>query len=83
MYRNTAIAIALAAALASPVIALSLGSADAKPMINENWWPERLDLSPLRQHADLSNPMGPDFDYAAEFKSLGRSGLPQDRRTVP
>lgn len=31
------------------------------------WWPEQLSLAPLRQHAQASNPMGADFDYAKEF----------------
>ncbi len=39
-------------------------------MSNQFWWPERLDLAPLRQHASESDPMGPDFDYAEAFKKL-------------
>lgn len=34
------------------------------------WWPERIDLTPLRQHAAESNPMGADFDYGEAFASL-------------
>jgi len=37
---------------------------------NRHWWPDRLDLTRLNQHAPRSNPMGAAFDYAAEFKSL-------------
>jgi catalase-peroxidase len=37
---------------------------------SQNWWPNQLQLNILRQHADFSNPMGENFDYAAEFKSL-------------
>ncbi len=37
---------------------------------NQFWWPERLDLSPLRQHAVESNPLGKKFDYAKEFKKV-------------
>jgi catalase-peroxidase len=37
---------------------------------NKDWWPNQLQLNILRQHADFSNPMGENFDYAAEFKSL-------------
>src|SRR5437868_4190023 len=37
---------------------------------NRHWWPESLDLSILRQNSNLSNPMGEEFDYANEFKSL-------------
>jgi len=37
---------------------------------NRDWWPKQLDLSVLHQHSNLSDPMGKEFDYAKEFKSL-------------
>ena len=37
---------------------------------NLDWWPNRLNLDILRQHSSESNPMGEDFSYAEEFKSL-------------
>lgn len=37
---------------------------------NRDWWPEGLDLRVLNQHAPRSNPLGGDFDYAAEFQTL-------------
>ena len=40
----------------------------AKP--NQFWWPDQVDLSPLRAHGIESNPMGEDFDYAEAFASL-------------
>ena len=39
-------------------------------LTNRNWWPESLDLTILRQNSSLSDPMGEDFNYAEEFKSL-------------
>ena len=42
----------------------------AQLMSNQFWWPERLDLASLRQHAAESDPMGPDFNYAEAFKKL-------------
>ncbi len=42
---------------------------------NQFWWPEKLDLSPLRQHAAESNPLGDDFDYAAEFATVDLAAL--------
>ncbi|HEX8326976.1 MAG TPA: catalase/peroxidase HPI [Hymenobacter sp.] len=42
------------------------------------WWPNQLKLSILRQHADLSNPMSKDFNYAEEFKSLDLQAVKQD-----
>ena len=47
-------------------------------MANRDWWPNQLKLSVLRQHSELSNPMGDDFDYAEEFKSLDLAALKQD-----
>ena len=44
------------------------GLGKAKP--NQFWWPEQLDLSPLRQHDAASNPYGEEFNYAEEFKKL-------------
>ena len=37
---------------------------------NRDWWPNQLKLNILRQNSTLSNPMGDDFNYAKEFKSL-------------
>ncbi|WP_413576609.1 catalase/peroxidase HPI [Bdellovibrio sp. HCB290] len=45
---------------------------------NKFWWPERLDLSPLRQHAAESNPLDKGFDYAKEFKSLNLAEVKKD-----
>ena len=45
---------------------------------NNDWWPNQLKLSILRQHSSLSNPMGEHFDYAAEFKSLDLAALKKD-----
>jgi catalase-peroxidase len=45
---------------------------------NSDWWPNQLNLSILRQHSSLSNPMGEDFDYAAAFKSLDLNAIKQD-----
>lgn len=45
---------------------------------NRDWWPNQLNLRILRQHSDLSNPMGKDFNYAEEFKSLDLKAVKQD-----
>ncbi|CAN5392203.1 catalase/peroxidase HPI [soil metagenome] len=45
---------------------------------NINWWPNQLKLNILRQHAELSNPMNKDFNYAEAFKSLDLDALKQD-----
>jgi catalase-peroxidase len=45
---------------------------------NEHWWPDRLDLAVLHQNTRLADPMGQDFDYAAEFKTLDLDAVIQD-----
>lgn len=45
---------------------------------NINWWPNRLNLNILRQHSSKSDPMGREFDYAKEFKSLNLKALKED-----
>jgi catalase-peroxidase len=45
---------------------------------NRDWWPNQLNLNILRQHSSLSDPMGKDFDYAAEFKKLDFKALKAD-----
>ncbi len=42
------------------------------------WWPNRLNLDVLRQHCPKSNPMGEDFNYAEEFKSLDLAAVKKD-----
>jgi catalase-peroxidase len=49
-----------------------------RPRTNRDWWPNQLDLSVLHQHSSLSNPLGEDFDYAEEFKSLDLEALRRD-----
>jgi catalase-peroxidase len=45
---------------------------------NEHWWPDRLDLAILHQNTKLADPMGEDFDYAAEFKTLDLDAVIKD-----
>ncbi|MHB1361416.1 MAG: catalase/peroxidase HPI [Thermoleophilia bacterium] len=42
------------------------------------WWPNQLNLDILRQHSSKSNPMGDDFNYAEEFKSLDFAAVKKD-----
>jgi len=43
-----------------------------------DWWPKQLDLQVLHQHSSLSNPMGEEFNYAKEFKSLDLNAVIKD-----
>ena len=52
-------------------------SSSANP-INRDWWPNQLNLNLLAQHSSLSDPMGRNFNYAEEFKSLDYTGLKKD-----
>src|SRR6516162_7909661 len=46
--------------------------------INLDWWPNQLKLELLHQHSFKSDPMGGDFNYKKEFKSLDYAALKQD-----
>ncbi|MDH4316670.1 MAG: catalase/peroxidase HPI, partial [Gammaproteobacteria bacterium] len=67
----------LLAALAS-ALASSPAVAQGEPRSNQFWWPEYVDLMPLRQHAAESSPMGDDFDYAEAFESLDLAAVKKD-----
>ena len=45
---------------------------------NRDWWPNQLNLGVLQENPAVADPMGPDFDYAEEFKSLDLDALARD-----
>ncbi len=49
---------------------------------NANWWPNQLKLNILHQHSEKSDPMGKDFDYAKEFKSLDLDAVVEDLKAL-
>ena len=49
---------------------------------NDYWWPEQLDLRVLQQNPPQADPMGQDFDYAAEFASIDLAAVKADLRAV-
>jgi catalase-peroxidase len=49
---------------------------------NHDWWPNQLNLGILHQHSPLSDPMGKDFNYAEEFKSLDLKTVKKDLLAV-
>ncbi|MBU6212470.1 MAG: catalase/peroxidase HPI [Gammaproteobacteria bacterium] len=69
-----AAALSLSAALSGP----AAQAAGTNNMSNDFWWPEKLDLRPLRQHAVESNPYGENFNYAEEFKKLDLNAVKKD-----
>jgi catalase-peroxidase len=78
MRKPTLTLIAALAVAMTPVLAPSpaLAQGEAKP--NKFWWPDQVDLSPLRAHGVESSPMGADFDYAAEFATLDLDAVKKD-----
>ena len=50
----------------------------ASSMTTRDWWPNQLNLNILRQNSEKSNPLGANFDYAAEFKKLDLEALRKD-----
>ncbi len=49
---------------------------------NQDWWPNQLKLNILHQHSSKPDPMGPDFNYAEEFKSLDLEAVKKDLRAL-
>ena len=56
--------------------------AGTKTLTNRDWWPEQLDLAPLRQNPPTADPMGDDFDYVAEFQTLDLAAVKKDIEDV-
>jgi catalase-peroxidase len=72
-----------AVAMALSLTAASSGvSAMGEAKTTQFWWPESINLSPLRQHAPQSNPYGEEFDYAAEFAKLDLAAVKSDIETL-
>ena len=61
-----------------PVTGVTSAKAATRGTTNTAWWPEALNLKVLHQQSALSNPMDPNFDYAAEFKTLDLDAVVKD-----
>ena len=62
----------------STLAAVSPAAAQDGVANNDYWWPNRLDLDPLRDNDPASNPLGADFDYAEAFAQLDIEALKSD-----
>jgi len=62
----------------SPITTPLAIAADEEAKTNKEWWPDLLDLSPLRQNDPRSNPYGESFNYAEEFKKLDLAVVKKD-----
>ncbi|MBF6182217.1 catalase/peroxidase HPI [Nocardia otitidiscaviarum] len=66
----------------NPAIPAPTPKTDHRPRTNKDWWPEQIDVSVLHAHSSKSNPLGADFDYAAEFRKLDVEALKADVAAV-
>lgn len=73
----SAMAIAISTAFSS---GMALANSDNKSP--QFWWPEQLNLQPLRQNSVESNPLGKNFNYAQEFKKLDLKAVKKDIASV-
>ena len=78
MFRKSIPLVAAMAIAMSPVAMSSPTPEPGMPKSNQFWWPEQVDLGPLRQHGAESNPMGDGFNYAEEFKTLDLAAVKKD-----
>ena len=74
MFKKT---IPLVAAIAVAVTPVAQGAMDSAKS-NQFWWPDQLDLGPLRQHSPDSDPMGEEFNYAEAFAKLDLDQVKKD-----
>lgn len=81
MYPNLRASCA-AMALAAAALVLTPHLSAQSPQSNAFWWPEKLDLSPLRQNSPESNPLGKNFNYAKEFATLDLKAVKADINKV-
>ena len=69
--------------MSKPAGAMDTGKvAEDQPKSNQFWWPDQLDLSPLRDHDARSNPLGKGFDYAKAFSELDMEAVKKDLNEV-
>ena len=78
---------AIAAGAAAPHTQEQVNSTESKCPVahgarkfhtNADWWPNQLNLNVLQQHSELTDPMGKEFNYAEEFKSLDLNAVVKD-----
>jgi len=80
MFKNVISCIAISFVMSS-LAASNLAIAQSAKS-NQFWWPDQLNLSPLRDHDNRSNPLGDDFDYAAAFLDLDLNAVKADIDTL-
>lgn len=82
MFRQSLSVLAVMTVGLSPIASANIASANDTEITNDYWWPNRLDLSPLRKNEAASNPQAASFDYAEAFKAVDVEELKQDLKTL-
>jgi len=82
MLKRTIPVLAAVAVAMSPMAASDFAHAEGMAKPNKFWWPDQVDLSPLRDHGATSNPLGEDFNYAEAFAALDLAAVKQDITAV-
>ncbi|WP_018982669.1 catalase/peroxidase HPI [Salinimonas chungwhensis] len=80
--RVMTVAAAVSIALSPVTMAAEQQAQSQEVRSNAFWWPEQLNLGPLRAHGPESNPYGEDFDYAEAFEQLDLQAVKKDIRAV-
>ncbi len=78
MLKRTIPMFAAVAVAMSPMVSSDFAHAEGMAKPNKFWWPEQVDLSPLRDHGATSNPLGEDFNYAEAFAALDLDAVKTD-----
>lgn len=79
---TVAAAVSLALSPVSLMAAETVTSDSGEVRSNAFWWPDQLNLAPLRAHDIKSNPYGDDFDYAKAFNQLDLQTVKADIKDV-
>jgi catalase-peroxidase len=79
--KATSVVVVLATLMSTTVYTIPAWAEDS-PRPNQFWWPDQLDLSPLRSHDVESNPYGRNFNYAKEFETLNLNVVKKDIAVV-
>ncbi len=82
MIKKTIPLVAAVALATASIMPGAHASTQAPNMSNQFWWPEQLNLAPLRQHSPQSSPLAEDFDYADAFAKLDLAEVKKDIEQV-
>ncbi len=80
--KTSALLMLMALTLSLTTVPVHPVNASGQVRTNQAWWPNQLDLSPLRRNAAASNPMDKDFNYAQAFQDLDLTAVKKDIKTV-